>query len=89
MFSLYLWSAIGRIILNNIEYVQIFQGCNFQAQLKSSFIFKGHLISTLELHIHGDCLKNFKDLIFVDDKLKQQKLYPSRICMYTVTVNHD
>ena len=32
------------------------------------FIFEDHL-STLEFYMHCDCFKNFKDLIFVDDKL--------------------
>ena len=30
------------------------------------FIFKDHLLSTLQLHMHCE---NFEDLIFVDDKL--------------------
>ena len=33
------------------------------------FIFKDHLLSTLVLHMHCYCFKNFEDLIFMDDKL--------------------
>ena len=33
------------------------------------FIFEDHLLSTLELHMHCDCFKNFEDLIFTDNKL--------------------
>ena len=43
-----------------------------------SFVFKDHLLSTLELHMHCDCFKKFEDLIFVDDKLpaKTAKIMP-------------
>ena len=37
----------------------------------SCFIFKDHLLS---IHMHCDCLKEFKDLIFVDDKKHKQVL---------------
>ena len=50
--------------------MQIFKGYNFRGLLKSSsFIFKDHLLSTLGLHMHCDCFKNFEDLIFMDEKL--------------------
>ena len=33
------------------------------------FIFEDHLLSTLVLHIHCKYLKNFEDIIFMEDKL--------------------
>ena len=49
-------------------------------------IFEDHLLSALVPHIHCDCFKYFKDLIFIDNNLpaKQQKLSHSKICIHTV-----
>ena len=53
------------------------------------------MLSTLELHMYSDCLKNVEDLIFVDDKLpmktakitsheNSENYVPRNICTYTV-----
>ena len=53
-------------------YMQIFEGCNFRGLLKSrifTVLFKNHFYQPLSSVYVAIVLENFKDLVFVDDKL--------------------
>ena len=57
-----------------------------QNPLFPQFIFEDHLLSRLVLPCIVIVLKKIEESILVDERLpqKQQKLHPSKICMYTV-----